>query len=276
METIERDVLLRMPILERAEALWEMLGRNNWIQQELAQRLEITPECLSRYLTPFKLDDEVKEKMRALALLSRPKMEPLEVLCRLESGLQRELWNELPRDLSATKQAAWLRERCASRGIVLSKDRYRRRYRAKRIDRLTLSIATLGWKVQWYLDEMSRLSADGRDRALAVDQYPRRKQMLRDSLEVLTHQLGTLKSMLDLDEDGERIYVSRNSDIRTLTFGEDLGCMWPVGEPGEQNFTFCGQNILPGKPYCADHDREAHVRNKGDQKEPAFDRPRRH
>jgi GcrA cell cycle regulator len=30
-------------------------------------------------------------------------------------------------------------------------------------------------------------------------------------------------------------------------------CKWPIGDPREDDFTFCGRNIRPGTPYCPDH-----------------------
>lgn len=30
-------------------------------------------------------------------------------------------------------------------------------------------------------------------------------------------------------------------------------CKWPIGDPKEDDFTFCGRTIRPGTPYCPDH-----------------------
>jgi GcrA cell cycle regulator len=30
-------------------------------------------------------------------------------------------------------------------------------------------------------------------------------------------------------------------------------CKWPIGDPREPEFTFCGRGIRPGTPYCPDH-----------------------
>lgn len=37
-------------------------------------------------------------------------------------------------------------------------------------------------------------------------------------------------------------------------------CCWPIGEPGEPSFHFCGETIEPGRPYCARHCRIAYVK----------------
>lgn len=30
-------------------------------------------------------------------------------------------------------------------------------------------------------------------------------------------------------------------------------CKWPIGDPTEEDFAFCGLNCVPGKPYCEYH-----------------------
>lgn len=30
-------------------------------------------------------------------------------------------------------------------------------------------------------------------------------------------------------------------------------CRWPVGDPGADDFLFCGRDKVEGKPYCPDH-----------------------
>lgn len=42
----------------------------------------------------------------------------------------------------------------------------------------------------------------------------------------------------------------------------DLGarqCRWPIGDPQDkENFGFCGDELLPGLPYCAEHAKVAY------------------
>lgn len=37
-------------------------------------------------------------------------------------------------------------------------------------------------------------------------------------------------------------------------------CSWPIGEPQDPNFHFCGEEAVPGKPYCAHHCAVAYVK----------------
>jgi GcrA cell cycle regulator len=39
-------------------------------------------------------------------------------------------------------------------------------------------------------------------------------------------------------------------------------CMWPIGHPGEDEFHFCGDRPMGGKPYCEHHAALAYIRPK--------------
>ena len=30
-------------------------------------------------------------------------------------------------------------------------------------------------------------------------------------------------------------------------------CRWPIGDPTDEDFHFCGKNTVMGKPYCTEH-----------------------
>ncbi len=41
------------------------------------------------------------------------------------------------------------------------------------------------------------------------------------------------------------------------------GCVWPIGQPKEPDFRFCGaEPLVAGKPYCEWHAKIAYVRPK--------------
>jgi GcrA cell cycle regulator len=42
-----------------------------------------------------------------------------------------------------------------------------------------------------------------------------------------------------------------------LELSEDK-CRWPIGDPGSQEFFFCGGKSADGLPYCAYHSRLAY------------------
>jgi hypothetical protein len=37
------------------------------------------------------------------------------------------------------------------------------------------------------------------------------------------------------------------------------GCKWPLGDPGEKDFRFCGDPARSGGVYCVEHDAAAHA-----------------
>jgi GcrA cell cycle regulator len=39
-------------------------------------------------------------------------------------------------------------------------------------------------------------------------------------------------------------------------------CMWPIGHPGEDDFHFCGEHPISGKPYCGHHVELAYIKPK--------------
>ena len=45
-------------------------------------------------------------------------------------------------------------------------------------------------------------------------------------------------------------------------------CRWPIGDPTDEDFHFCGKNTVMGKPYCAEHCAMAYA---GSSKEQAAD-----
>jgi len=46
-------------------------------------------------------------------------------------------------------------------------------------------------------------------------------------------------------------------------------CCWPIGDPGKPGFRFCNAEVLPGKPYCAEHAGLAYVRMRDRREEAA-------
>ena len=36
-------------------------------------------------------------------------------------------------------------------------------------------------------------------------------------------------------------------------------CLWPIGDPGDPDFHFCGAPAIHGKPYCGEHCARAYI-----------------
>lgn len=48
-----------------------------------------------------------------------------------------------------------------------------------------------------------------------------------------------------------------NGDMVTVLTVKDSMCKWPIGDPADNNFGFCGHASADGSPYCAEHARVA-------------------
>ncbi|MEL0205894.1 MAG: GcrA family cell cycle regulator, partial [Alphaproteobacteria bacterium] len=47
-------------------------------------------------------------------------------------------------------------------------------------------------------------------------------------------------------------------ELRKLEWARSK-CCWPSGDPKHNGFSFCGAQIVPGKPYCLEHCQEAYT-----------------
>src|SRR3546814_6689184 len=36
-------------------------------------------------------------------------------------------------------------------------------------------------------------------------------------------------------------------------------CSWPIGDPKTESFSFCGDHVAPGRPYCTVHCAKAYT-----------------
>jgi hypothetical protein len=54
---------------------------------------------------------------------------------------------------------------------------------------------------------------------------------------------------------------SRNRQPCTLMKLREGSCRWPQGDPGTEEFLFCGDEAAKGYPYCETHRGIAYVRS---------------
>lgn len=53
------------------------------------------------------------------------------------------------------------------------------------------------------------------------------------------------------------IVLDDGSFATVLTINDRM-CRWPIGDPAENEFHFCGRNPKSGSPYCEAHSRKAY------------------
>ncbi|MCF8483457.1 MAG: GcrA family cell cycle regulator [Rhodospirillum sp.] len=53
--------------------------------------------------------------------------------------------------------------------------------------------------------------------------------------------------------------VKPEPKIRSVVDLSAHTCRWPIGDPREPGFHFCGKPSIPSKPYCSEHASIAYV-----------------
>ena len=75
------------------------------------------------------------------------------------------------------------------------------------------------------------------------------------------NRLGLSKKLKEKNTDDLKKDINVSSLIANM-----VGCKWPIGHPGDEDFYFCGKEVIPGKPYCAEHCLVAYRRKDNSQK----------
>ena len=88
------------------------------------------------------------------------------------------------------------------------------------------------------LGDVSRNAVIGKANRLGLSKKLKEKKVIKDSKEITVN--GLIASM--------------------------KGCKWPIGHPGDEDFYFCGKEVIPGKPYCGEHCLVAYRRKDNSQK----------
>lgn len=60
-----------------------------------------------------------------------------------------------------------------------------------------------------------------------------------------------------------------DSKIRSVVELSAMTCRWPIGDPRDAGFHFCGKRVMTGKPYCPDHAAIAYVNSSKSRKDDA-------
>ena len=58
---------------------------------------------------------------------------------------------------------------------------------------------------------------------------------------------------LGLNEAKKQAKPAEYNNIDKIFHLKIKGCRWPFGDPGTDEFRFCGKPQVFGKPYCAEH-----------------------
>lgn len=53
---------------------------------------------------------------------------------------------------------------------------------------------------------------------------------------------------------------NKNNSYIKLTELDNHTCRWPIGDPKDDNFCFCGKKVRSGQTYCEEHSALAYVK----------------
>tara|TARA_B100001248_G_C27238971_1_gene388453 strand:- start:271 stop:672 length:402 start_codon:yes stop_codon:yes gene_type:complete len=86
----------------------------------------------------------------------------------------------------------------------------------------------------------------------------------RNSVAGKAHRMGLPKRTSPISSvKRENLSVEKNNEnfninlplkikLRSVQWSR-IKCCWPEGDPKQNDFKFCGQDIFPGRPYCDKH-----------------------
>lgn len=89
---------------------------------------------------------------------------------------------------------------------------------------------------------------------LSTAEIGRRLGITKNAVIGKVHRLGLQQRRPSPKPKSEPLNVLRLDALRANM------CCWPIGDPGEDSFHFCGDEVVEGKPYCSRHCSLAYVR----------------
>lgn len=109
------------------------------------------------------------------------------------------------------------------------------------------------------IGKVHRLGLSGRGQPTSTIRRQRRAHApsMRRTRHMLSH--GNLALQTNLEALAEADYRPRRNVVvpiakrLTLQMLTERTCKWPIGDPGEEDFHFCGHDSLEGVPYCEYH-----------------------
>lgn len=68
-----------------------------------------------------------------------------------------------------------------------------------------------------------------------------------------------VKPLIDEPEHELRSPILNRRSARSSAATGSSKCLWPIGDPGDKDFHFCGEPSVSGKPYCEEHCQRAYI-----------------
>ena len=114
--------------------------------------------------------------------------------------------------------------------MVWTDDKIKKLKKMWQIGKATAEIAkSLGMSKNSIIGKVHRLNLVARPSPIKVESTPKKKVVPKKTEKV------------------------RLMDLKIST------CRWPIGDPKDEDFHFCGEQTVTGKPYCLAHCQEAYL-----------------
>jgi GcrA cell cycle regulator len=104
------------------------------------------------------------------------------------------------------------------------------------------------------IGKLSRLNLT-RDKKIEVRRDGPKRSRPRSVPRLQYRMLRQLFAEVPPAEDDQTIHSEQHCSLLELS---EERCRWPISNPGEKDFCFCGNRPLDGLPYCAGHSRLAY------------------
>ncbi len=119
----------------------------------------------------------------------------------------------------------------------------------------------------WTDDRISKLKKLWSE-GLTTGEIGKRLGVSKNAVVGKAHRLGLKSRPSPIRRAGKKAEPKKEeAKVYTLANLTTMTCRWPIGDPKEENFHFCGKPIFQTKPYCAEHCAAAYVgsnKNRGE------------
>tara|TARA_B110000438_G_scaffold287383_1_gene319620 strand:+ start:446 stop:811 length:366 start_codon:yes stop_codon:yes gene_type:complete len=112
--------------------------------------------------------------------------------------------------------------------------------------------------VVWTDDRIAKLKKLWSE-GLTTGEIGKRLGVSKNAVVGKAHRLELKSRPSPIRRAGVKPEPKEETRVYTLADLNSQTCRWPHGDPKEDNFHFCGNPIMHGKPYCLDHCAAAYV-----------------
>lgn len=106
-------------------------------------------------------------------------------------------------------------------------------------------------------DESTTKTVD--EKKVLKEKAPQKEKAPEPKAEKLTTKLKTPEKK-ETKMDCQKSELEKNQKAVSLMELDNHTCRWPLGDPKDDNFHFCGKKIRVGQTYCDEHSSIAYVK----------------